>query len=70
MRKFLSTYSSFFMRSQRIQGKWLSVNGEYSKFKVVCGTKKIVLEYAERIYAYMEKMPKDAKLCISQLIIV
>ncbi len=31
---------------------------------------KIISEYAERIYAYMEKTPRDTKLCISQLIII
>ncbi len=28
---------------------------------------KIVSEYAERIYAYMEKTPRDTKLCILYL---
>jgi hypothetical protein len=31
---------------------------------------KIVLEYAERIYAYIGKTPRDTKLCVSQLIII
>ncbi len=31
---------------------------------------KIVSEYAERLYAYMEKKPRATKLCISQLIII
>jgi hypothetical protein len=31
---------------------------------------KIFSEYAERIYAYTEKTPRDTKLCISQLIII
>jgi hypothetical protein len=31
---------------------------------------KIVSEYAERIYAYMEKTPRVTKLCISRLIII
>jgi hypothetical protein len=31
---------------------------------------KIVSEYAERIYAYMEKTPRATKLCISWLIII
>jgi hypothetical protein len=31
---------------------------------------KIVSEYAKRIYAYLEKTPRDTKLCISQLIII
>jgi hypothetical protein len=30
---------------------------------------KIVSEYAERMYAYIEKTPRDTKLSISQLII-
>ncbi len=30
---------------------------------------KIFSEYAERIYAYIEKTPRDTNLCISQLII-
>jgi len=29
---------------------------------------KIVSEYAKRIFAYMEKTPRDTKLCMSQLI--
>ncbi len=31
---------------------------------------KIVSEYAERVYAYMEKTPRATKLCISQLLII
>ena len=31
---------------------------------------KIVSEYAERIYAYMEKTPRATKQCISRLIII
>jgi len=31
---------------------------------------KIFSEYAERIYAYIEKTPRDIKLCISQLITI
>jgi len=31
---------------------------------------KIVSEYAETIYAYMEKTPRDTKLWISYLIII
>jgi hypothetical protein len=31
---------------------------------------KIVSEYADRIYAYMEKKPRDTKLMISWLIMV
>jgi hypothetical protein len=31
---------------------------------------KIVSEYAERLYASMEKTPRSSKLCISQLIII
>jgi hypothetical protein len=36
---------------------------------VVCGTQNRS-EYEKRIYAYMEKTPRDTKLCISQLIIM
>ncbi len=31
---------------------------------------KIFSEYEERIYAYIEKTPRDTKLCISQYIII
>jgi hypothetical protein len=38
MQKFLSSYSYFFKRIMRIQGKCLSAYGEYGEFRVVCGT--------------------------------
>jgi hypothetical protein len=38
MQKFLSTYSYFFKRIRRIQGKCLSAYEEYGEFRVVCGT--------------------------------
>jgi hypothetical protein len=31
---------------------------------------KILSEYAKRIYAYIEKTPRDTKLCIFQLLII
>jgi hypothetical protein len=62
--KFLSAYSAFFLRIRRIRGKCLSVYGEYGKFRVVA-VHKVVSEYAERIYAHMERTPRDTKLGIS-----
>ncbi len=44
-------------------GKVLSLYREYSEFRVA--VHKIISKNAERIYAYMEKTPKGAKLCIS-----
>ncbi len=42
MWKFLSVYSYFFMRIWRIQGKCLSVYGEYGEFRVICGTQNLL----------------------------
>ncbi len=61
-RQFLSAYSYFFTRFRRIQGKCLSVYGEYGVFRVLCGTQNR-LRYVTRSYTYMEKTPKDTKLC-------
>jgi hypothetical protein len=48
------------MRIWKICRKYFSVNKEYDEFQSVCGTLKYLyvcaeIEYAERIYAYMEK---------------
>ncbi len=67
MGKFLSMCSYFFTRIQRIQRKCLRVYGECGDFWVVA-VHKIVSKYAERIYAYIEKTPRDTKLSISELI--
>ncbi len=57
----------------------LSVLGEYREsvqvFKIMANLRlfavnKIVSKYAETIYAYMEKAPRDTKLWISHLIII
>ncbi len=76
---------------QRIWGKYLSVYGEYGEFRIVCSTQNhlwmrreyltLFGEYAERIYAYMEKTQRGSwcillqrqetqKREISQLIMV
>jgi hypothetical protein len=62
--KILSAYSYFFMRIRRTQGNFLNVYGEYGEFRVVCGKQNLL---TERIYAYIEKTPRDTILCISQL---
>ncbi len=43
-----------YTKSLRMRGKYLNAFGEY----------------AERIYAYMEKTPRDIKVCIYPLIII
>ncbi len=66
------SFSMFFILSAYSEsGKCLSVKGEYGKFRVVCGTvHKIASEYAEKIYAYMERILRDTKLRKSWLIMV
>ncbi len=69
--KIFSAYSYLFMRIRRTQGNFLSVYGEYGEFRVVCGAvHKIFSEYAERIYAYIEKTPRDIKLCTSDSLLL
>jgi hypothetical protein len=56
-------------RIRRLRGKYLSVYGEYDKFRIVCSTHNrlqiigkylnVFGEYAERIYAYVHG--EDAK---------
>jgi hypothetical protein len=50
----------------------LSAHSENTRkvFKRIWRIWRIVSEYAERIYAYMEKMQRDTKLRISWLIVV
>jgi hypothetical protein len=55
---------------RRIRGKYLSVYGEYDKFRIVNSTQNrlqiiekylnVFGEYTERIYAYMEKTQRDS----------
>jgi hypothetical protein len=68
--KILSAFSFFFMR--RTQGNFLSVYGEYGEFNnlELFAVQKMFSEYAERIYAYIEKTPRDTKQCISQFKII
>jgi hypothetical protein len=48
------------MRIRRTQGNFLRVYGEYGEFRVVCGTQNL-LRIRGRIYAYIEKTPRDKK---------
>jgi hypothetical protein len=51
-------------RIRRIRGKYLSLHGEYGKFRIVNSThnrfQNLFGECAERIYAYMEKTQRDS----------
>jgi hypothetical protein len=57
-------------RIRRIRGKYMSVNGEYDKFRIVDSTHNrlqilgkylnVFGEYAERNYAYMENTQRDS----------
>ncbi len=66
---------------RRIRGKYFSVYGENGKLglfavhKIISesNSRKVLNvfgEYAERIYAYMEKTQRDIKVCLSRLIII
>jgi hypothetical protein len=46
-------------RIRRIRGKYLSAYGEHDKLGLFA-VHKIVIEYAEIIYVYMEKTQKDS----------
>ncbi len=57
-------------RIRRIRGKYLSVYGEYDKFRIVNSTQSRLQilgkylnlsgKYAEKIYAYIEKTQRDS----------
>jgi hypothetical protein len=62
MRKFLYAYSYFFLRIQRIRGKFfsayeevLNIFGEYAEYG----------EHAKSLSAYSLTTPRDIKVCIS-----
>jgi hypothetical protein len=59
----------FFTRIRRIQAKCLGYMENAANLGL-SAVPKIVSEYAKKNYAYMEKTPRDTKLCISQLIII
>ncbi len=42
-----------------MQVTYLSIHGKYGECSVACGTRNLS-EYAERIYAYMEKTQRDS----------
>jgi hypothetical protein len=51
-------------KKERKKGKCLSVYGEYGNLGLFA-VHRVVSEYAERIYAHMERTPRDKKLGIS-----
>jgi hypothetical protein len=53
---------SFYVFGEYVES--LSVYGEYGEFRLFA-VYEVVSEYAERIYAHMERTPRETKLVIS-----